>query len=383
MKNNKLLINLLLSLISIAITFSVIEIAARYYLWNIANETQFSKYASIDQLTEFYGDIIALRHQYLGYVPTRSYDYDRNKHNSLGFRGEEVEIPKPAGVYRIVAIGGSTTYSLVEDYRRSYPYLLQNYLNDNGHPNVEVINAGMSGYSTWESLINLEFRVLETQPDLIIIYHNINDVDARIVWPPTAYLSDNSGLRAPYQFKDIKFWEESTAIRALLINMGLSESHNSIRKFFNDRSETAYNGLFQKQVREGTYPSNIFEEVSVQEMLNQNPPIYYERNIRSMIGIAQAHDVKVMLATFSYSRLFVEDPRSSSPEFTSAMDEHNEIMRMIADSSDVYFYDFVKEMPTEEIYFIDGHHFTIKGNNIRAEMFATYIIEQGFVEVEN
>jgi lysophospholipase L1-like esterase len=82
-----------------------------------------------------------------------------------------------------VAIGGSTTYTIkVEDDDKTFTQQLEWIIaNDYGYRNVEVINAGVGGYTSWESLINLEFRVLNLQPDLIAVYHGVNDIHARLV----------------------------------------------------------------------------------------------------------------------------------------------------------------------------------------------------------
>ena len=81
--------------------------------------------------------------------------------------------------------GNSATYprQLEASLRKRFPLL-----------GLDVINAGVSGYSSMESLINLQFRVLALEPDLIIIYHAINDVGTRLV-DPELYRSDNSGRR--------------------------------------------------------------------------------------------------------------------------------------------------------------------------------------------
>ena len=66
-------------------------------------------------------------------------------------------MPKPPTAYRIVCLGGSTTYGDgVEDWHFTYPALLQDSLRARGIGDVEVVNAGVSGYSSYESVVNLE-----------------------------------------------------------------------------------------------------------------------------------------------------------------------------------------------------------------------------------
>lgn len=85
----------------------------------------------------------------------------------------------------------------MEDYRETYPDLLNKYLHNAGIESVEVINAGVAGYSSYNNLINISFRILPLEPDLIILYQGINDIDKRFVYPSERYLVDNSGAVAP------------------------------------------------------------------------------------------------------------------------------------------------------------------------------------------
>lgn len=96
--------------------------------------------------------------------------------NNLGFWDNDVVLPKPAGLFRIVCVGGSTTEEgAVKDL--SYPNLLEKRLNDHfgGTPRFEVVNAGVVGMdSRGERRRMLDFLAME--PDLIIEYNVINDL---------------------------------------------------------------------------------------------------------------------------------------------------------------------------------------------------------------
>lgn len=60
-------------------------------------------------------------------------------------------MPKPKGEYRIVCLGGSTTYTgWVDDYRLTYPALLQTELIDRGYA-VTVVNAGNEAWTSYEN----------------------------------------------------------------------------------------------------------------------------------------------------------------------------------------------------------------------------------------
>ncbi len=112
-------------------------------------------------------------------------------HNSMGYRGPEIAMPKPPGTFRIVAMGDSTTYGLGMDASNAYPAQLQDILRQQyGYSNVEVINAGVIGYTSWETFINLSLRVIELEPDMVIIYDGTNDVSARTA-TADCYAGDN------------------------------------------------------------------------------------------------------------------------------------------------------------------------------------------------
>ena len=88
---------------------------------------------------------------------------------------------------RIAILGGSTTYDTgVRDDAETFPARLQELLNAGATaPPYRVINAGVPGYTSWESLIHLQLRILELEPDIVIVHHATNDVYARLV-PPNA-----------------------------------------------------------------------------------------------------------------------------------------------------------------------------------------------------
>lgn len=296
--------NIILLLVSSLLSLIALEWVVEYWLLNIATPKQLSRYGTFEQIQES-RTVMFSRDRYLQYVPAPGYKNraGSNKHNSLGFRGDEIEVPKPDGVFRIVTVGGSTTYtSAVYDYTKSYPYLMQSLLREQGHSSVEVVNAGVVGYSSWESLINLQFRVLDLEPDIVIVYHALNDVPPRFVYPSTAYRGDNSGSREPYTPRVESFLDLSAAMRIARTELGLRKPLGGLgiaRTF--EFVPTNYAFQWLTQIRRGDYPSGIFAEQPAEAMVSSNRPVFYERNIRNMVAIAKEHDIEIVLATFAVS----------------------------------------------------------------------------------
>ena len=99
--------------------------------------------------------------------------------NSLGIRGDELTTSQ---TYRILAIGGSTTECLYLDQFETWPYQLQQALNQNtSHHNIWVGNAGMSARTTRHHIMAMQYLPLkEMRIDLIILLIGINDFSIRL-----------------------------------------------------------------------------------------------------------------------------------------------------------------------------------------------------------
>ena len=125
-------------------------------------------------------------HPYIGYVlqpGAKSPDQLMESYsiNSLGFRGAEFDSAKPPRTFRVACLGGSTTFGVgASDDEHTWPAILQTLLQGalppgSPYDRVEVINAGVAGYTIIESFANLKLRVLPLQPDLVVDYDGIND----------------------------------------------------------------------------------------------------------------------------------------------------------------------------------------------------------------
>ena len=96
--------------------------------------------------------------------------------NNHGFRGPDFATEKPPGTFRIVCMGGSSTFGYTDRDEGTYPRLLQLHFDE--HPTgmrVEVINAGIPHFNTGHLASALENEVLSWSPDVITLYEDYND----------------------------------------------------------------------------------------------------------------------------------------------------------------------------------------------------------------
>ena len=97
--------------------------------------------------------------------------------NSEGFRGEPLTLDKPAGRTRILFLGGSTVYCMRTTWEKTHPRLLEKALRERRPDlDLELQNCGLDWYTTEHSLINWLFRLRDFKPDIVILFHGINDL---------------------------------------------------------------------------------------------------------------------------------------------------------------------------------------------------------------
>ena len=97
--------------------------------------------------------------------------------NSLGLRGREIAKSRSLGSVRIAVLGASAVMGVTApDNDHTFPALLEQRLQDRLQgADVEVINAGISGYTLADEQAMLEKRIAPLSPDLIILYPGNND----------------------------------------------------------------------------------------------------------------------------------------------------------------------------------------------------------------
>jgi lysophospholipase L1-like esterase len=361
----------------LAFTLLSFEIAARVYLSTL-DPSESRRYATRRDLLEAADsrDSRFQRHHYLGHIPRPGLSVGLNKHNSLGFRGEEIPMPKPEHEFRIVCLGGSTTYtSAVEDYRLSYPDQLQDFLAEMGYSDMRVINAGVSDWTTYESLINLALRVVDLDPDLLVVYHGMNDAEARLVWPGEALAPDNSSARRPEPLgTDHRFLvDDSALVRVLAIRLGLVEPLRPLGTLYSTPPELVGDDLVL-QTYEGSYPRGLLAEIDLGEILRSTDTAFFSRNLEHMIAIARFRNIATVLLTFKHSPL--EDTKLfySAEEFGVLIEEMNRAIIEVSKKHGVSLFDFANDFPSGEEWFADGVHVNEAGARLKAERIGDFLI---------
>ena len=108
--------------------------------------------------------------------------------NSLGLRNREV-LPKRAGVSRVLFLGDSLTWSGETSSGELYTEVLEKRLNarsPSARGALEIINAGIPGYTTYQEFEFLKIYGLDMEPDVVVLGFVFNDVYYKYLHKPTS-----------------------------------------------------------------------------------------------------------------------------------------------------------------------------------------------------
>jgi lysophospholipase L1-like esterase len=289
--------------------------------------------------------------------------------NDMGYRNEPFPLDKPDGEIRVVAMGGSTTYGWQLDAADAYPQQLEGILQaDYGYDDLRVVNAGVPSYTTWHTLVNFQFRVLELDPDVVMIYHGVNDGGGIVYTSPDCWRGENLnvGLGAA---SDIAFDEpdlpSSAFQRYIGIRFGLIPNPAVL-------GGLGVEGVLQDNAidceRAAFYGAEAYS----------NPPDYFERNLRSLVAVADAHDVQLVFSTWA-SRWSQVPEQTSNPGYVITF-ELNDIVRDLATELDVPLIDLAADLPLNLDYWQgDEAHQTALGTRAQAEIYAAFLTESGLL----
>ncbi len=99
--------------------------------------------------------------------------------NSMGLREREMSRPKPEGMRRILVLGDSVAFGHWVEAEQAFPRRLELALAPHLPGSVQVINAGVPGYSTFQQLTWLEETGWSMEPDIVVVAFVLNDVVER------------------------------------------------------------------------------------------------------------------------------------------------------------------------------------------------------------
>lgn len=183
--------------------------------------------------------------------------------NSKGFLGPEFDVYPTEGVYRVITLGDSCTFSS-GIWAKAYPGIMERFLNTNSSDRkYQVINGGIEGYNSTFALDRIQQEIIKYYPQLVTIYIGWNDL--------MKTNPDNLDVTGQYTFIT-RIIERSYLIKA-------------------------YSKLMFQYLRPILFQPKLMEDDVETRAFAAFVPLTYEKNLVSMVEVLRQKKVKVILCT--------------------------------------------------------------------------------------
>jgi lysophospholipase L1-like esterase len=263
------------------------------------------------------------------------------KHSPLERHRRE---PEP-GVLRIATLGDSCTAHCV-GIRKSFPELAEEILNARGRRRVEILNAGVASYSSFQGLQRLKHAVLPYRPEVLTVFFGWND--HWITGTP-----DN-------EVKLHSEWETALA-NALDHSRIYQAGAYALAKLWSERGD-----------RSPEHAGKVVLRVDLTT---------YEANLREIVDVARRAGIRVLFITAPQEIRDWNNPDLLPLPTERVVELHaryNDVVRKVARETGAGLVDLaalVESQPAGSVISRDGIHFGPRGCRFAARVVAAKLAE--------
>ena len=276
--------------------------------------------------------------------------------NEHGFRGQSFSVVPQPGVVRIACLGDSVVFGgggMMND-DQTFPAVLGQLVGASlAAKHIEVINAGVPGWTTPKVLWDFEHRVAQFSPQVVVIYAIANDITAamRTESPKKTVTGMKSiSLLSKWPKKNSVFYnafrETTKFLRPETAGANFKEFPSSAKqKFYHD-----YKALVESCEKRGVTPVLV--------------------TLAQAFRPDQPRQVQLDLLGGSLWGLGLEDVYLAHQTL-------NDVIRTIANEKGVPLVDIAERVPGGEKYFLDAIHYSVEGQKAVAELLAESLEQSG------
>lgn len=280
--------------------------------------------------------------------------------NNIRFFNEDVDLRKRPGTCRVMCLGNSSTANNLcevgDPQEYSYPLCLRDSLRRRfGDGRFEVLNCGMGGWTSAEIFINFSLHLIDLRPDLVVLCHGLNDLDASLTAPFASDYSHSrrnlggvfARIRVATYVPNLRWWKSYFYLKRALLGFG------NIR----------YDLLRSIRVRRPDF-DGPFMGLGTER-----------RNVEHLIHLCQANQIRIILATYPY-HVYAQVSRDRRVlKYQEGVRMENAMIRELADQHRLPLVDLASLIPDDDKYFVDTVHFTPEGCGLVADRLAERITE--------
>jgi len=282
----------------------------------------------------------------------------------MGFRSPEIKVTKPHGTTRFAFLGGSTTFCQeVTNSEYVWPTVVKNVVQDN-YPDrrFEHINASVTGFTTIDSLTNLNDRVAHLEPDVIFIYHSVNDI-AHNMWS----LADSQGIATladpnPWLLKVMKISVLADLVykNLLLVKINKKESNDTLKAKYDDEYMVS---RFRKSLNE-----------LVERALEVSPYVVIPTFTNRLRADQSPEQRAISAELYHHTLLYFK-----TEDVITALESYNNVIREMAYSDNVIVMDTELALEGTSDNFVDSVHFTDAGSKRFGVAVANFLVQSKII----
>jgi lysophospholipase L1-like esterase len=257
---------------------------------------------------------------------------------------------------RIFILGGSSAFGYGLNDDETWPHLLEERLKASpSRANFHVINAGNNGHNSLQSLLRFYLTVLPKNPDFLLYYEGINDVERWILKPKSIWITENalfSDTMTSYLARERagqNFYARTLLVYSL--EKVLLKLEEAVDRVLNRGSSPAEQEL-------------TADELSVRSANGQR----FITNVTTLADICRRHKVSLVLITF------ISDDLRMPGFYRESLKYYNQLLRDFASAEDIPLIDLEKSFSPieakETYFFADHYHPSQRGARWIAEVVA-------------
>lgn len=276
--------------------------------------------------------------------------------NSLGLRSPEIPRQRIPGSWRLAVIGASTVMGLYDrDTDTTFPARLEQSLRQQfPGKRIEVVNAGIMGFTLSDQRRMLETRVASLHPDLVIVYPGFNDF--------FSYCQDSSASKTQFQRQGLPLVEmppwlfTADSIRRRTVFLRTTAMREANMKNPDELDLRPYRERLEALIQRA-------DELHLPLVLSTNARAYRrDQPLGEQLQLSRT--ARYFNRCFDLEGLHV------------LYDRHNVVIREEAAAHGIPLIALDEQVPGGERYFVDAQHFTPEGAALVGQRLAAFILKR-------
>ena len=337
------------------------ELGARAY-YHLDDVRERHRRALLADVGAYPQDLYCVSHPYMSHFPAPGFELGANQHNAQGYRGEALPMERVPGAWRVLCLGGSTTYGIeVHTPEEAYPAQMEILLNQGGRVcgrQVEVLNAGVPLATTAELLTHYQFKYQYFAPDVVVVNTGGNDA----LFGPSV---------APHYHPDYSHCRTTMRETPRLTGIARAALHSRLFALLVMQSLLAPPTLEAQLTRSAPREPPAAQWYShargpLQEQELPDEDLAFTRNLRRLVTMLQDDGARVVLVPFRIA------PGREHDENPIGCERNERILRQIAEERGVV----VAPLPADvisEANWVDSCHLNHDGCLEKAAHIADYV----------